>query len=150
MADPEQAWTTRDLQIDGKLVPSAEQVWVHGRSGTWTEIEFRGRRGRVPSDALRDHPVVGPSLEQLRALDLCFVLPDDAFEQTYIDRDHSFEIVRCRAHGSRFLRYLVVNGFAWNIRLTLLSPEDPEDPFQVWRWYRDQPSSWHARHGRTY
>jgi hypothetical protein len=150
VADPERGWINRDIDLEGRRVPADEEVWVHRRGDSWTEIEFKGRRGRVPSDAINDHPVHRPSLAQLRELDSCFGLDDDAFEQKYIDKENFFTIVTCRAHGRRFLVDTVTYSFVWGTRTTLLTDDDADDPAEVWRRYHGQTDAWHARRGRSY
>lgn len=149
MGGPGRGWVLRAVELDGEPLPLDAEVAVHRRDARWAEVAFDGRRGRVPSDAVGDEPYAGPPLEALRRLDACFGLPDAAFARVYIDRDNFFEVVRCRAHGRRFLRD-VVGTFAQRTRLTLLADGDPDAPLDVWRAYHDQTDAWHARRGRTY
>lgn len=89
-----------------------------------------------------------PSLDELRKLDACFGLPDKAFEREHIDHDWYFEIVRCKAHGRRFLRD-VRGGIAMYTRLTLLTEADTGSPKDIWKKYHGMADSDLIRQGRS-
>lgn len=148
MKDPEQALTLRPVTIGSKTLPAGERVWVWGRSSGFADVERGDHRGKVPEDALTAYPVEPPSLDALRKLDACFGLPDVAFECEHIDHDRYFEIVRCKAHGRRFLRD-VRGGILMYTRLILLTDADTGSPLDIWKKYHWIADSLLTREGRT-
>jgi hypothetical protein len=148
MKKPEQALTLRPVTIGSKTVPADERVWVWERSSGFADVEHGDHRGKVPEDALTSYPVPPPSLGELRRLDACFGLPDAAFEREHIDHDWYFEILRCKAHGRRFLRD-VCGGVLMYTRLILLTDEDKGSPKEIWQRYHRHSDSWLHRQGRT-
>jgi hypothetical protein len=148
MADPDKALTLRSVTIGRKNVAADHEVWVFGRSGSSVDVEYRGERGRVAADALAALPITGPDLEQLRQLDACFGLPDEAFESVHLDIDRYFEIVRCRAHGRRFLRD-TCGGVAMYTRTILLEDTDEGSPADIWSKYHYLSDNWLSLLGRT-
>lgn len=94
------------------------------------------------------HPVRGPGLQALRQLDTCFGLDDEAFESEYVDQDWYFEILRCKAHGRRFLRDIRGSSALYS-RLTLLREEDAGSPKDIWSRYHSLPDSQLLLCGRT-
>jgi hypothetical protein len=145
---PERALTIRPVTLESKAVPVHSLVWVWSRAVGQAEIEFRDRRGRVPEEALVPYPVKPPDLEVLRRLDSCFGLEDSAFEREVLDRERYFEIVRCRAHGARFLRD-TRGTFAWYTRVTLLRDTDEAAPEDLWSRYHAMPEAALLLEGRT-
>ena len=148
MADPERALTLRSVNVPGLSVPADTLVWVLRREPGWAHVEHGDRQGRVSQDALAPYPVQAPTVEQLRSLDPCFGLPEDSFEREHIDRENFFEILRCRAHGQRFLRD-TRGTVASCTRLTLLQDTDDEDPNEVWMRYHRLSDAWLLLQGRT-
>jgi hypothetical protein len=148
MADPDRALTIRDVQIDGKLVAADNIVWVHARTGGQAEVEHRGRLGRIPADAIVPYPVKGPDLEEVRQLDACFGLPKEAFEVEH-HSDAYYELLRCRAHGRRFLED-VRGTVGLYTTLTLLDDDEAGSPDEIWRRYHAQSDSWLALARRTW
>lgn len=98
------------------------------------QIEYRRWRGLVPVTALARYPIESPSLDELRALDPCFGLAEDAFVVEHADAARYFEIVRCRAHGRRFLRD-TRGTVGWYTVLTLLRDDERGPPADIWRRY---------------
>jgi hypothetical protein len=147
-SDPKPALTVRPIKLDGKFVPAYERVWVWSRSGGYAEVEFREQRGTVPEDALLPYPVRGPELQVLRQLDPCFGLADEAFECEHIDRESFFEILRCKAHGRRFLRD-TRGMIGWYSMLTLLHEDEEGSPKDIWSRYHLMPDSQLLLDGRT-
>src|SRR5262249_47378771 len=141
VGEPDKALTLRPITVGRRSVPADEIVWVFGRSGGTADVEYKNERGTVAADALVAYPVPSPGLDRLRALDACFGLPDEAFEREHIDDRNYFEIVRCRAHGRRFLRD-TRGTIAWYQRLTLLDESDDGDPAHVWARYHRMSDSW--------
>lgn len=146
MGDPERGWATRDVELAGRHVKEGEEVWVHRRGESWVEIEHRGHQGRVPLGAVSDKALSGPTLEDLRRLDACFGLADDAFTREHLDREQYFEIRKCMAHGRRFLWAV---GPRWTTIVTLLAEDDPTDPSAAYAHYHPRTERWHQRLGRT-
>ena len=148
MADPTQAITVREVEFDGQVVPAHTVVWVWGKSGGDAQIEWRRWRGLVPVTALVRYPVDGPPLEELRKLDACFGLPEHAFEVIHADGANYFELVRCRAHGQRFLRD-TRGTIGWYSVLTLLEDDDRGSPEDIWRRYHSRDDSLLRLEGRS-
>ncbi|MFN7952358.1 MAG: hypothetical protein U0610_11585 [bacterium] len=140
MADPIQAMTVREVEIDGKRLPPHTVVWVWGKSAGQAQIEFKKWRGLVPVTALVRYPVESPPLEELRKLDGCFGMPDEAFEVVHRDDVHCFELLRCRAHGRRFLRD-TRGTIGWYSIVTLLRDDERGAPEDLWRRYHAQDDS---------
>jgi hypothetical protein len=145
---PEKAITIRDVEIAGKPVVADQVVWVHGRTGDFAEIEYRNARGRIRADAIVSYPVKGPGLEELRKLDPCFGLPDDAFESEHVSADHYYERLRCRAHGRPFLRD-TRGTIAMYSTLTLLKDDEEGGPDDIWARYHGKSDSKLMLEGRT-
>jgi hypothetical protein len=148
VAEPKQALTIRGVDIGGKHVPADQVVWVHARGQEYAEVEYRERRGRVPLDAIVAYPVTGPELPALQKLDPCFGLSDEAFEREHISAEHFYELLRCRAHGRRFLRD-VRGTSAWYSTTTLLADDEEGEPDEIWARYHWQSHSWLMLSGRT-
>lgn len=119
-----------------------------GVTGSTLEVEYRDRRGTIPADALVAYPVKGPTVEELRKLDLCFGLSDDAFDVEHRSQEHFYAILRCRAHGRRFLRD-TRGSFAWYSRTTLLRDDDDGPPDDIWAKYHWKSDSWLMLEGRS-
>ncbi len=134
MPDPIQAMTLVEVDIEGRSLPPHTVVWVWGKSGGQAQIEYRRWRGLVPVTALTRYPVDGPTLEELRKLDPCFGLPDEVFDAVERDDRNYFEILRCRAHGRRFLRD-TRGTIGWYSIVTLLDEDDRRTPEEIWRRY---------------
>jgi hypothetical protein len=147
-SEPTQALTLRPITVGRKSVPADSLVWVLRRMGTTAEVEIQDERGTVPADALVDYPAAGPGLDRLRALDPCFGLPDEAFDNEHLDPRYYFTIVRCRAHGRRFLRD-VRGGIGMYEVLTLLDESDQGSPFEIWTRYHNRSHAWLMWQGRT-
>jgi hypothetical protein len=145
--DPEQALTLRPITVGRKSVPADTLVWVFGRSGNLVEVEFKDERDFVADDALVPHPVPRPDLEALRLLDACFGLPDEAFTCEHHDERY-FRILRCKAHGRRFLDD-VRGGIAMYGRLTLLQESDDGSPGEIWAQYHSVSDDWLNLQGRS-
>jgi hypothetical protein len=148
MAEPKRVLTIRDVEIDGVSVRADELVWMHGEKGDSIEVEYRDHRGRIPADAVVPYPVRGPALEELRKLDPCFGLPDEAFVVEHMRHEHLYELLRCRAHGRRFLRD-TRGTFAWYSLTTLLRDEDDGPPDDLWARYHWMSDSRLMLEGRT-
>lgn len=148
MADPTQAITLHEVEIDGQVLPARTVVWVWGKSGGEAQIEWKRWRGLVPVTALARYPVESPPLEVLRELDGCFGLPEVAFEVVHADATNYFEIVRCRAHGRRFLRD-TRGTVGWYSVLTLLRDDDRGSPEEIWRRYHARDDSLLRLEGRS-
>jgi len=148
VAEPEKALTLRAITVGRKEVPADREVWVFGRSDGAADVEFRGERGRVPNDALVALPVKGPGLAALRALDACFGLPDEAFETEHDGGQRLFTILRCRAHGQRFLRDTRGTVGLYD-RTTLLDASDSGAPIDIWSKYHFVSDPWLVLQGRT-
>jgi hypothetical protein len=146
--NPEQAVTLVSLTLDGKTVQAYEIVWVLNRSGGQAEIEHRDRRGRVAESVLVPYPVKGPGIEVLRQLDPCFGLGPEAFTDEHRDQERYFTILRCKAHGRRFLDD-TRGGFAMYSRLTLLLEDDDGSPRDIWSKYHGMSDSQLLLEGRT-
>ncbi len=149
MADPTAALTLQTLNVGGKSVPPDSLVWVHRIEGGYAEIEHRDLRAKVPDSAIIPYPVPKTPLEQLRKLDSCFGRPQRAFDVIYRDKSRFFEILKCRAHGNRFLEDLR-GGIAMYTLLTLLQTDDGEDPEEIWSKYHYKSDSWLFLAGRSW
>ena len=148
MPDPKRGLTTRDLELDGARLAADEVVWVHARTNDLVEIEHRNRFGKVPADAVVPYPVPGPGLESLRQLDACFGLSDDAFHIEHASSKRCYSLVRCRAHGRRFLQDLR-GGIAMFTLTTLLEDDEPGEPDAIWSKYHALSDSRLRLLGRT-
>lgn len=131
--DPEKAVTLHSVTSGGKTIPAYTVVWVMSRDSGSAEIEYRGGRARISERHLAAYPVKGPGLEVLRQLDSCFGLDDSAFEREHIDHERYFEVVRCKAHQSRFLRD-TRGTIGMYSRLILLRADDG-DAAEAWSKY---------------
>lgn len=138
----------RRVEIAGKELGPDQVVWVHARGSSAAEVEYRGRHGRIPLDAIVPYPVKGPGLVQLRELDGCFGEPDEAFVVEHQSAEHLYEILRCRAHGKRFLRD-TRGTIAWYSTLTLLGDDEDEPPDAIWARYHGKSNGWLMLEGRT-
>jgi len=148
MADPEQAITLRAVEVGGKHVAADEVLWVHARKDGHAEVEYRGRRGRVPLDAILPYPVRGPRLEELQKLDACFGSSDEAFTIEHDSAEHWYRIIQCRAHGRRFLRDMRGTiGLYWTT--TLLNDDEEGSPDEIWARYHGKSHGWLMLEGRT-
>lgn len=96
---------------------------------------------------MNDH-VKRPELEDLRKLDPCFGQPDEAFETEHLSAEHYFELLRCRAHGRRFLRD-VRGSVAMYTTLTLLQEDEEGTPDEIWTRYHSKSHSRLMLEGRT-
>jgi hypothetical protein len=148
MPDPKRGLTIREVELDGARIAADEVVWVHARGNEFVEIEHRNRHGKVPADAVVPYPVKGPDLETLRQLDRCFGLTDDAFTAEHVSAKHCYTLVRCRAHGRRFLQDLR-GGIAMFTLLTLLEDDEPGAPDEIWSKYHSISDSRLRLLGRT-
>lgn len=148
MPDPKRALTIRRVQVGGKELPPDTLLWVHGKHGDYLEVEYGDRRGRISPTAVVSYPVAGPSLTELKLLDSCFDLPDTAFQVEHQSREHLFELLRCRAHGRRFLRD-VRGELAMYSALTLLEDNEEGAPDEIWARYHWKSHSWLMLEGRT-
>ena len=99
--------------------------------------------------ALSSPPVPKPPLVQLRELDGCFGLGDDAFDEVHVDSENCFAIQRCKAHGMLFLRD-TRGTIAWYQRVTLLYPDDGESWMEIWRRYHGMSDDWLNLKARTW
>lgn len=147
MAAPQKGVTLRAVEIGGRVVPADTDVWIFRRGDGNADVEYRDRRGRVPEDAVADSPIKAPSLDELKRLDSCFGMSDDAFETMLSDESY-FEILRCREHGRRFLRDFR-GTIAWYSRLTLLRDTDDGDARDTWARYHRASDDWLNFEGRT-
>jgi hypothetical protein len=148
VGEPTKAMLLRAVVVGGREIPAGTGVWLH-RSGRECEIEHRGKRSRVAEDAIVDLPVAAPTLERLRELDACFGLAADAFDVEHDDAASFYSIVRCKAHGRRFLRDLR-GGIASYETVTLLEDaDDTASPEDVWRRIHAMPLDWLHHLGRT-
>ena len=132
MAEPVQAMTVREVEIEGKRLPSHTVVWVWRKCEGQARIEYEQWRGLVP----------------LRKLDPCFGVPDEAFDVVHADSANDFEIVRCRAHDRRFLRD-TRGSIGWYTVLTLLRGDDRGSPEEIWRRYHALDDSLLRLEGRS-
>ncbi len=90
------------LSLGGRSLRAGTYVWLFGRGPDGCEVEFEDRRHRVPCAALVESPVPRPPLAELRRLDPCFGLPDQAFDEVAAEQ-FSYRYLRCKAHGQLFL-----------------------------------------------
>ncbi|MBK7974951.1 MAG: hypothetical protein IPK07_17265 [Deltaproteobacteria bacterium] len=148
MAEPVQAMTVREVEIEGKRLPSHTVVWVWGKCEGQARIEYERWRGLVPITALTRYPIESPPLEELRKLDPCFGVPDEAFDVVHADSANDYEIVRCRAHDRRFLRD-TRGSIGWYTVLTLLRGDDRGSPEEIWRRYHALDDSLLRLEGRS-
>jgi hypothetical protein len=147
-SDPEQAVTLEAVSLGGKTIPAHTVVWVWSRANGHAEIECGEKRGRVAEDVLSPYPVKGPGVERLRRLEPCFGLDDDAFVRDHLDQEHYFELLRCKAHGARFLRD-TRGTVGWYSRLTLLRDDDVGNPGDIWSKYHGMSETELLLEGRT-
>ena len=75
-----------------------------------------------------------PSLDQLRELDPCFGLGEDAFEGQVVNHSWMFRIFRCKAHGRHFIGVMYGGIGMWE-RVTLLEPGEEGDPKRAFDRY---------------
>jgi hypothetical protein len=137
----EKGITLRSVEIGDKEVPADTPIWIFNRFEGVVEVEYKDRRGRIPSDAVAISPVNAPSIDELRKLDSCFGLPDDAFEREVLNQECYFEILRCRVHGKRFL--LDYRGtVGWYSRLTFLGNDDGDDIQVLWARFHYVSDDW--------
>ena len=148
MAEPEQAITIRDVDVGGRHVAADQIVWVHARKDGYAEVEYRDRRGRVPLDAILPYPVRGPRLEDLQKLDSCFGSSDEAFAIEHHSYEHWYRMLRCRAHGRRFLED-TRGTIASYSTTTLLNDDEEGEPDEIWARYHWKSHSWLMLEGRT-
>jgi hypothetical protein len=148
MAAPQKGVTLRPVEIGGRVVPADTHVWIFRRGEGSADVEYQDRRSRVPEDAVANSPVKAPCLDELKKLDSCFGMSDDAFETMLIDNESYFEILLCREHGKRFLRD-VRGSSAWYSRLTLLRDTDDGDTKDIWARYHRASDDRLNLEGRT-
>ena len=111
-------------------------------------VEYRDRRGTVPLDAIVSYPVKGPALEQLRKLDSCFGLSDEHFTVEHDSAEHWYCILRCCAHGRRFLKD-TRGTIGLYSTMTLLNDDERGDADKIWTKYHGKSHSWLMLEGRT-
>jgi hypothetical protein len=122
---------------------------VHRRGAGYAEVEYRGIRGRIREDTVVPYPVPRPDLAELRQLDPCFGLPDEHFELECRSNEHYCEILKCRAHGRRFLRD-VRGTSAWYSTTTLLDEDEDGEPDAIWSRHHGKSHSWLMHEKRTW
>jgi hypothetical protein len=149
MTEPQQALTIRDVDIGGRRVPPDQVVWVHRRGSGYVDVEYRGARGKVLEGALVPYPVPRPPLEELQQIEPCFGLADEHFEVECRSQEHYYEILRCRAHGRRFLRD-ARGTHAWYSTTTLLDEDEEGEPDDIWARYHWRSDSWLMHEKRTW
>ncbi len=148
MPDPKRALTICHVRLRDKELPPDTLIWVHGESDQYWEVEYQDRRGKIPRNAAVPYPVKGPSLAKLKRLDSCFGLEDDAFVLEHLSKESYYEILRCRAHGRRFLRD-TRGGIGMYTVLTLLEDDEEGSPDDIWARYHWKSDSWLSLEGRT-
>lgn len=129
--EPTAGLVVRPAALGGRELRPDTYVWVWAVTDREVEIEYRNQRGLVPRDAVVSTPVTRPSLEVLRQLDPCFGLDRDAFVIEHED-PRWFFLLRCKAHGRRFLSD-ARGGIAQYERVTLLEDSEANDTEGVWR-----------------
>jgi hypothetical protein len=145
---PKRFLTLHSISLGNKTITADEVVWVIKQSMDSCEIEYKGLCGIVSNSALTEYPVPRPSVDKLREHDLCFGLSESAFTTEHIDADLYFSIIRCKAHGRRFL-VDVRGGIAMYEVTTLLEDDDDGSPREIWSKYRSMSVSWLFLKGRT-
>lgn len=130
-------------------MPADQLVWVLRADSDRAEVEFKGERGHIRLDCLASYPIPRPTLEQIRKMDPCFDLPETAFATDYLDETRFFALVRCKAHGRRFLRD-TRGGVGMYTLTTLLEPGDDGAPAEIWAKYHSCSDSWLFHQGRSW
>jgi hypothetical protein len=139
----------RGASIGRHSVAPGTAVWIVATRGELREVEYRDARAVLPANDVATSPVARPTEAQLRRLDKCFGLPEEAFTKVHLDAEHLFMIQKCKAHGRLFLRD-TRGTIGLYERVTLLKPEDSEDWLTVWSRYHQMSDDWLNLGGRTW
>jgi hypothetical protein len=147
--EPTRGVLIRDACIGRYSLPADTPVWIVGARGESLEVEYRDAHGVLPTSHVAESPVRRPTEAQLRSLDPCFGLPEDAFTKVHVDPENLFAIERCNAHGMLFLRD-TRGSIGLYERITLLKPEESDDWVTIWSRYHQTSDDWLNLQGRTW
>ena len=145
---PQRGLVIAPVEIDGVPVTPDTHVWILASDSGTVTVEYRNHVATLEPGTVVPCPVQDTPLEQLRLLDDCFGRDRDAFDVVHVDRETSFVIHRCKAHGRRFLRHTRGTSAMYE-RLTLLDSTDDQPPGSVWSRHHAMSDDWLVRQGRT-
>jgi hypothetical protein len=103
-------------------------------------VEHGGSSALVPADVLLDCPIAAPSRAQLEELDPCFYSEPDAFVEEHDGSARWYRLLRCKAHGRRFLEETRGSVGIYTRLIAIDATE--ESPDEIWRRYNAMSDDW--------